>query len=264
MTLTVALDPADEAASVLHQTVLASLPDRFRVTTGPGADVVLVSGDQPGWRQHALDADGARAIVLTGTQALTAAAVRDLVKELSTLVTACPVYGASRAWSAALPQLTPDVTDSAVLDSISTAPSLRAALVDQLAVIRPLVGDPQDLKTAHASGDCYVLAGVVQGLTVTLAGALSSARRLDLDLVGTLGHWHAGLDADALALPARISVSDADGERVLPPLYESPRRAAWTALHDALHGGAPLPYAAAQLADDLAVAEAALGPGAQS
>ena len=145
------------------------------------------------------------------------------------------------------------MTHSAVLDSISTAPSLRAALVDQLAVIRPLAGDPQDLETAHGSGDCYVL-----------AGALSNARRLDLDLVGAAGRWHSGLDADALPLPAKISVSDADGERVLSLLYESPLRAAWPALHDALHGGAPLPYAAAQLADDLAIAEAALGPGAES
>jgi len=55
------------------------------------------------------------------------------------------------------------------------------------------------------------------------------ARRLNLDLVGTLRHWHAGLDADALALLARISVSDADGEHALPPLYESPCRAAWAA-----------------------------------
>ena len=78
MTLTVTLDPADEAASVPHRTVLASLPGRFSVTTGPRADVVLVSGDQPGWRRRALDADGARAIMLTGTRALAAAAVRDL------------------------------------------------------------------------------------------------------------------------------------------------------------------------------------------
>jgi hypothetical protein len=93
-------------------------------------------------------------------------------------------------------------------------------------LVRPLVGDPPDLQLAHASGDCYILAGVVRGLTITLVGALSMARRLNLDLVGTLRHWHAGLDADALAFPARMSVSDADGEHALPPLYESPRRAA--------------------------------------
>jgi len=244
VTLTVALDASDEAASEHHRTVLATLPGRFRVASGLGTDVVLVSGDQSGWRERALDADGARAIMLTGTRTLTAAGIRDLAEGIGTPVFACPVYAADRAWSAAL-----------------SAPWLRAALVDQLAVIRPLVGDPQDLKTVHASGDCYVLAGVLRGVTVTLAGAVSSAQRLDLDLVGTVRHWHAWLDADALASPARISVSDVDGERVLPPLYESSRRAAWTALDDALRGGSPFPYAADRLADDLAVAEATLGPG---
>jgi len=261
VTLTVALDASDEAASEHHRTVLATLPGRFRVASGLGTDVVLVSGDQSGWRERALDADGARAIMLTGTRTLTAAGIRDLAEGIGTPVFACPVYAADRAWSAALSRLTPEVADSVVLDSVSTAPWLRAALVDQLAVIRPLVGDPQDLKTVHASGDCYVLAGVVRGVTVSLAGAVSSAQRLDLDLVGTVRHWHAWLDADALASPARISVSDVDGERVLPPLYESSRRAAWTALDDALRGGSPFPYAADRLADDLAVAEATLGPG---
>jgi hypothetical protein len=166
-----------------------------------------------------------------------------------------PLYASGHAWATALPQLITDMADSAVLDSVSVAPSLRAALVDQLAVIRPLLGHRRDLATAHASRGCYVLIGVVRGVAVTLAGTLSGARRLDLDLVGAARHWHARMDAVALASPARISVSDAHGEYALPPLYESPLRAAWAARHDACLGDAPLPYPADQLADDLAMAE---------
>jgi hypothetical protein len=258
MTLTVTLDPADEAASELHRTVLASLPARFRVTAGPGPDVALISGDQPGWQQRAADADPARAIMLTGTRALTAATLRDLANKSGTPTVGCLAYGASRAWATAVPRLAPQLSDSSVLDSVSTAPCLRTALADQVAVIRALAGDLQNLTTVHLSDGCYVLAGAAGGVTVTLTGTLSSARRLRLDLVGTARRWHASLDADALARPARISVSDAEGEHLLPPLYESSYRAAWAALHDALREDAPLPYAAAQLADDLAVVEAAL------
>jgi hypothetical protein len=261
--LTVALDPADEAASSLHRTVLASLPARFLVTAGSGADVMLISGDQPRWRQRALAGTGARAIMLTGTRALTAAAVRDLAKETGLPVTGCPVYAAGPAWSAAVPQLAADLAESAVLDSVSAAPGLRAALVDQLAVIRPLLGELAGLRAAHVGHGCYILAGVLQGVAVTLAGAVSGVSRLDLDLVGAARRWHATLAPDALAFPARVSASDADGEHVLAPVYESPRRAAWAALHDAICQGGPLPYAADQLAADIAVAEAALGAGLQ-
>jgi hypothetical protein len=72
--------------------------------------------------------------------------------------------------------------------------------------------------------------------------------------------WRARLDVGALAFPAAISVSDTDGERVLPRPYESPLRAAWAALHDACHEGTPLPCPADQVADGLAIAEAVLGP----
>lgn len=228
--LTAALDPTGEAASGLHRTVLASLPSRFRTTTGQDADIMLISGDQPGWRDRALAPGDARALMISGTRALTAAAARALIKESGIPITGCPTYASGNAWATALPQLTADMTASAVLDSVSVAPSLHAALVDQLAVIRPPLGRPHDLATAHASRGCYVLAGVVGGVAVTPAGTLSGARRLDLDLVGATRHWHARVDPVALASPARISVRAADGEYALPPLYEGPLRAAWAAL----------------------------------
>ena len=268
MTLNVALDTGDTAVSGLHRTVLASLPARFRVTAGPSADVVLVSGSQPGWqgRAQAAAAAGAQAIMLAGTAALTASALRALAKESSITVAATPAYAIGRAWTSAVPLLAADIAGSAILDSAITrrignreAAALRAALTEQVAVIRTLLPG-LEFGTAHAADRSYVLAGQARGIAVTLAGTLAESHRLDLDLVSTGRHWHASLFADALAFPASISLSDADGGHVLAPVYESAHRAAWAALHDAIRRDAPLAYTADQLADDLAAAEAVFGP----
>lgn len=269
MTLNVALDTGDTAVSGLHRTVLASLPARFRVTAGPSADVVLVSGSQPGWqgRAQAAAAAGARAIMLAGTTALTASALRALAKESSITVAATPAYAIGRAWTSAVPLLAADIPGCAILDSAITVPdpgtdeaeALRAALTEQVAVIRTLLPG-LEFGTAHAADRSYVLAGQPRGIAVTLAGTLAESHRLDLDLVSTGRHWHASLFADALAFPASISLSDADGGHVLAPVYESAHRAAWAALHDAICRDAPLAYTADELADDLAAAEAVFGP----
>jgi hypothetical protein len=274
--LTVALDPADVAASRLHGTVLASLPARFRAAPDSAADVVLVSGDQAGWLARARSAadSGAVAIVLTGTLALTADGVRELGKEASdagVTVVADSAYAADPGWVAAVALLAADLTGTAVLDSVITLPepgspdggaaALRSALTGQLAIIRSLLTGLGELRPAHVSGRDYIVAGVEQGIAVTLAGTISGAgtRRLDLDLVGPGRHWHAGFRPDALAFPARISVSDADGELVLPPVYESAHRVVWASLHGTVCQEAAVRYPADELAADLALAEATLG-----
>jgi hypothetical protein len=273
--LTVALDPGDTAASRLHRTVLASLPARFRLVAGPAADVLLVSGDQAGWPELADSAasNGAIAVMLAGTRAVTAEAVRlagTQAGDAGVLLTAAPGYSCGRSWTEALPLITADVADSVILDSLITVPEpdpgisgpaeLRSALAGQLAVMRSLTGELGGLAAAHVSGRSYVLAGGVRGLTVTLSGAVSGTSGcLSLDLVGTGRHWHARFDGDALARPARISVQDAHGERAFPPVHESPYRTAWAGLHDAICQDKPAPYPADQLADDLALAESAVG-----
>jgi hypothetical protein len=270
---TVALDPADAATSRLHQTVLASLPARFSVA-GNSSDVWLISGDQPGWAERARSAirAGARAIVLAGTRSLTADSVGGLGGEASAanvLVTVAMPYAADPGWVAALPMLGADVTASAVLDSIITAPpgaALRTALTSQLAVIRQLLPGLDDLKTAHADHLGYVLAGGTPEIAITLSGTASGIgdHRLDLDLAGSGRRWHACLRAGAPAFPSRITVSDTRGDQTMPLVYESGHRATWAELHEAIRARTVPGYSADQLARDLATAEAALGPATAS
>jgi hypothetical protein len=273
---TVASDPADPAASRFQQTILASMPARFRVAAD-NADIALISGDQPGWGERAASAvrSRMRAVMLTGFRSMTADAISSLSEEASdadVIVAAATPYATNPGWAATLPLIAADLQASAVLDSVATVPipavgsvaacnaALRAALTSQLAVIRQLVPEFGGLATAHASDHGYVLAGATPGISVTLAGTVSGAggEHLALDLVGPAHHWHAALHADANAFPARISISGPDGERIWPPVYESGYRAAWASLHEAISTQTAPGYPADQLARDLAAAEAAL------
>jgi hypothetical protein len=276
--LTVSADSGDAGASRLHQTVLASLPGYFRPAAAPGVEVQLVSGDQAGWPELARSAasSGARAIMLTGTRALTADAVRRLSQQVAAagvLVAVDTAYASDRSWSEALPLLAADAKEAAILDSVITVPrpdletsgagQLCSALVEQLATVRPLLGDLVGLEAAHVSGRNYVLAGVVKGIAVTLAGVISGTGEasLDLDLVGTRRRWQARFGADTLARPTLISLNDSSGRHTRPVVFESAHRAGWLNLHHAICHEAPLRYVADQLASDLALAESAFqGP----
>lgn len=260
--LSVALDPHDATRSGLHRTILASLPARFRALplaawpagTGPAADVVVISGDQPEWQQRARAAISSRvpAIVLSGSAALNPEAVTQVTSaaaETSIIAVADMTYASVRAWAEAIPTLARDLPSSVVLDSVITAPlpgagmpealALRSALVEQLAVLRPLLGEPGRLRVVHTTARQYVLAGLQKELAVTLSGVLSDAagHQLDLTLGGARRRWHARFTADALAAPVTISAWDADGERARPRAYESGHRSAWLRLHDVVSQG---------------------------
>lgn len=84
---------------------------------------------------------------------------------------------------------------------------------------------------------------------------------LDVDLTGSARHWHAALRADELALPSRISVSDAEGEHAQPPIYESGYRAAWASLYEAIRARTVPNCSADQLVGYLTLAETALSVG---
>jgi hypothetical protein len=275
--LTVALDPGDAGAAHLHRTVLASLTGYFRLAASPAADVQIVSGDRAGWYRLAQSAvaSGVRAITLTGTKALTAEAVHSLSREAAArgaVIAADTAYAADPSWTEALPLLAAGASSCAVLDSVVTVPrphlgttgagELRAALVEQLAVVRPLLTDLTGLQAVHVSSWNYALAGMAGGVTVTLSGVISGTgdSGLSLDLVGTGRRWQVRFEADALASPTRISACDLDGEHIRAPVFESAHRAAWMDLHHAVTQRWPLPRPVGQLAADLATAEAAL-PG---
>jgi hypothetical protein len=267
--LTVALDPGDPEVSGLHRTVLASLPAKFRVSPDGEADVALVSGNLPDWAETARSGQKSRvrAVMLAGTFALSATAVRDFAaaaQEADVIVGVDAGYAADGGWTDVLPGLRaawPGLAVAACMITIPAGGSLRTALVEQLAVVRPLLRELDQLAPAHASATGYVLAGVIRGVAVTLSGAVSGAGadRLDIDLVSADQHWKATFSGAALASPTWVSLAGADGERTSPPVYESAHRRSWLSLHAALCRDAPVCYPPGDLVANLEIAETVLG-----
>lgn len=267
---TVDLDPSDPGTSSVHRTTLASLPRRFRVDAGGPADVALISGrsgDWPAAVTTAIDA-GRRAIVLTrpGPVALTdltAAAQR--AAQAGATVAVDTAYAGHLTWADVLPQLRADAADASLLDSVISAPATRggltAMLLDQLAVIRPLLDRPPSLEAVHRSDDHYVLHSAAGGPVVNLVGLLSpgAAPGLQVDLVSPARHWLVRFGPPDEAAPIEVERHDASGTTSWPSTYQTGCRQLWVDLHATLTGAPALRHTITELAADAAVAEELLG-----
>jgi hypothetical protein len=228
--------------------VLATLPARFRV--GDPADVTVVDGTSPDW--PSLVAVARAALVVTPTP-VDPARVRETAAAGVPAAVDSP-YANNPAWTAALPALT--ATPFTLLDSVVTvaaAADLDRALLDQLAIVRPLL-DTSDLDvTANRGTDHYVIAGRCGDAAVTIAGVVAAevAGELRLDLVGIEERWAVRFEPPQTARPASITRSDANGSHTTRPVFESGRRAVWRHLATALAGGDPPPYGLTEYAADL-------------
>lgn len=190
------------------------------------------------------------------------------------LVAVDTIWASDLSWAEAAPMLAGDLTTVAILDSIATIPAgdpatsgrlLRSVLVEQLAVLATVLADLSGLTGTHVNEESYVLTGTLgpeNGISVTVAGALCGANghELELSVVGTQQRWRARFSADAAAAPATVASWDAAGQHTFPLRYESPSRATWLNVHNAVRTGSGLKYGANDLIAWLAIAGRALGP----
>jgi hypothetical protein len=177
-------------------------------------------------------------------------------------------YAATAVWQSVVADLAVEAARASVLDSVVTWPAgdadqagaSRRALLDQLAVVRPLIGDGSRLRTIHNGAGGYEIVGDGQPIT-TLTGVPAPVRdaRLDLDLVSSGPHWRVRFDAGAAARPAVIQRADGNGVRELPLWFEGGARACWVALHRQLSGLTPVAVDEHSLVD-LEVADRLLPP----
>ena len=228
--LTVALDATDSAVAALHRAVLASLPQRFLVTgkrVGESTDIVVVSGQKPFW----LDRVG---------RAIDAGIAVD-------------------ARSASL-------IDSVVTVEDATESSLFAGLVEQMALVRSLLGSFDHLGCIHRTARQHALVGHSGQAAVSLTAIASqtSGSTLRMDVVSAARRWQAHFDDTALARPTEITLYDGNGALSHPLLYASGRRSTWMQLHAAITEQASIPYSLEDLATDLEIVKRALNEPAQA
>jgi hypothetical protein len=260
--LRVALDAGDTAA---QRAVLASVPGRFLVTGRGEADVAVVSGRSPEWPDDVarLVDGGTRGVVVVRpgpvepdrVRALSAAVARRAVVAVDT------PYATDRTWTAAATVVAADAAVASIVDSVVTVPHGRLvdSLLDQLAVVRPLLGPVDALRQVHRGPGEYVIAAEVPAPRVTLTGVTSAGRAtLAIDVVAAHRRWQIRFDDTALAFPTVITMHDGTGTHTRPLTYESGRRVTWQRLYEALTGTGSVGYPLDRLADDLELARRVL------
>jgi len=231
--------------------------------------VRMVSGKDGDWVARLLAAvrNGARGVLLAAPGPADPDEVRDAARRATaagTIVAVDAGYTADRTWRHALPAWQEHAPGAQLLDSVVTiderSSTLFTALIDQLTVVRPIVGALEGLHLLHRSDDQYIASARADQLAITLTGVVSGLETstLRVDLVGVDRRWSARFDGDALARPALVTRFDADGSTAPPLRYESPHRAAWLDLHAAITDGTPPPYTLEALATDLTIANQVL------
>ncbi|MGV9384249.1 hypothetical protein ACWDRB_51120 [Nonomuraea sp. NPDC003707] len=256
--------PVTLAGSTDHPAVhatLASLPKYFRPaapggpTTGPITGTVAAVPTLTALRA-ALDARPT-GILLAGVAAGGVADVRELAGRAAAAGVPVVVAGpwaldpAVAALAGAL-----DAEDASLIEVTATVPAGSSppdVLLDQLALLRTAIGPARAVEVIQADAHGHLARAHVGDVPVHLAAAVSGlgTRRARLDVLGPAVQWRLSFPDPATARPATVARTDADGERLLPTLYESAYRAAWRHLHAAVTDGAAPPYSLHDLADDL-------------
>ena len=162
-------------------------------------------------------------------------------------------YATNRTWEAAKEEVAADAETASIVDSLVTAEAggLATALLDQLALVRPLFSPTGAVRVLHRGERAYALTFPTSGPRVTLSGAVSPAGRtgLTLDVVGPARRWQVRFADTAVASPAEVTRHEATGAQSLPLLFESGRRVTWQRLHQALTGDGLIGYSLDQLAE---------------
>ena len=250
--------------------MLASVPGRFLLAgTGP-AEVVVVSGDRPDWPAAVAAAvrDGATGVLLAQPGLADPEEVRRLSAAVAghAAVAVDTRYANDRTWQSALGDVGGDAGTASILDCVvsvqgeGSAGALAGALLDQLAVVRPLLGPLDELRPVYRRGRGYVLVAQTPGPRVTLTGISSAVGggALALDVVAPAYRWQVRFHDAALARPTEVTRYDETGAHTRALVYESGRRATWLRLHEALRGHGEVGYRLDDLADDLALARRVL------
>ncbi|MEA2294960.1 MAG: hypothetical protein QOE86_2599 [Solirubrobacteraceae bacterium] len=262
--LTVALGATDPVTRTLNETVLATLPARLAPTSGPDADVVVVSGLAPGWIDAAPAAlrAGARGLLVARPATGDPGALRALAEHAAATGAAVAVETlvVDPAWSAVRPRLRASLPGASLLHGVAVLDGApEAGRLEQIALVRSISGGLKT--TAVASGgdeSGYWISATVGGVPISLAGTAggAGAPALAIDLLAETEHWKVRFDASAPAAPTQVTRFDADGGELWPAVYERAHRVVWRQLAAALLEGSAIPYGLGDLAADLALAQA--------
>jgi hypothetical protein len=256
---TISID-ATGAAVALYRTVLASLPNSYRIVDAD-AEVVLVSATDPENIEQLCSGE-ARAVVVDRPGRLSShqlAVIAAAADRHDCIVVPAVLYG-PRADAAA------DLLDTADVDllesTIISPDTLRSSLVEQLALLRIVLGSVTSIRILHASVSRYVLEATMADhpKSHVLLNGLSLPNAVDEVTVQAIGperHLDIRIDAGPLARPAEIHCYHREGGSSPWPLHQHAHRVTLAQLHRLLTTGeGELSYSLNDLRHDLQLAAA--------
>jgi transposase len=246
--------------SVLHRTVLASLPNSYELVDG-AAEVVLVSASDAPATEQAVDG-GARAVVLDRPGRLSVqqlAALEAVAEQHGCALVPAPTYGPRLA---AAPDLLEGAKVDLVESTITSSDSLRSSLVEQLALLRQVLGTVASIRILHSSASTYTVEASMADhprSQVLLNGLASTSgiEEASLHAIGRDRHLAVRIDAGPVARPADISLFDRGGRHSPWPVHQHAHRITLRLLHEMLIGGeGGISYSIKDLRHDVRLADA--------
>ena len=220
---------ATEGAQSAAATVLASLPLSYAPGEGAEGSVAIVSGsaDWPTTAIGALDAGAVAVIVVQPEPAdVETLQARAALVALDTRWATNPVVAsASTAFTTALPH----GSHIECQVNLPVGSPIETAMLDQLVLLRVLVGPVTDLRVLTRSSNGYAAEGRAAGHPVDLSLVCTDAdlESASVRLLTTDGSVELTIPSGLTAQPARLTVTGPDGAHLTPTLYESGHRATW-------------------------------------
>ena len=223
--------------------VLSSLPLSYAATDDPvpgGVVVVDGSGDWPAATLTALRA-GAAGVIVVHPGVAELAELRAALNGNTAVVIDSP-WASSPVVDAAAQALRSAVADGSRLECrivVAVGADLDRVLLDQLSLVRALIGPITDLEILHRSERGFVgeartaLAAVSVGVICSNAGPEHAAVRL----LTHDGSVEVDIPSSESARPGHLRITDPSGMQLAPTLYESGHRATWRRLHRAITTG---------------------------
>lgn len=256
-TCTISIDAGGPDVSQQHM-VLAGLRNSYRVVDGD-ADVVMLSGTDATTCARVC-ALGARAVVIDHPGRIASGDLRAIVDAAAR--SGCIVVPAMRYAPRAAPAV--ELLGSSQVDLVETTmtsgDTLRSSLVEQLALLRVMLGPADSVEKLHVSMSHYVLeARMVNRPRVrVLLNGVASAKDVEEVVVHTVGpecRVTVRVDAGPLARPAEIRRLDRGGAISPWPVYQHAYRLTLVQLHRLLTSGdAGLSYSLEHLRQDVQLA----------
>jgi hypothetical protein len=238
---------ASEAVRATRATdaVLASLPLSFTPAVDAGAGAVIVVDGSGRWPAAAVRAlqDGANGVIVVQPGPDDLAMVRDLAAEKgvvvidSTWASNPVVQEAGEAFRAAI-GLRSRLECRTV---VRQGTDLDRALLDQLSLLRALVGPGADLEILHRSKTGYAAEARANGSAVDLSVVCTNAapEHSKVRLLTSDGSIEVEIPSGETARPANLTITSSTGAQIAPTLYESGHRATWRRLHQLITSGEP-------------------------